>query len=112
MKRIPVLSVVWKRRSRTRSTHEQLVGSKNEPTKNEREKEDGSNQAASEPLGRELGLISRLIGCSHKEMGRPFTDGRMQYRSCVSCGARRRFNAETFETFGKFYVPPASTSDL
>jgi hypothetical protein len=112
MKRIPVLSVFWKRRLRTRSTHEKLVGCDNEPRKKDIESAEVSDQTASEPLGRELGLISRLIGCSHKEMGRPFTDGRMQYRSCVSCGARRRFNAETFETFGKFYVPPASISDL
>ena len=57
-------------------------------------------------FGRELSLISRLVGCSHKNMGRPFAEGKTAYRSCVSCGARRQFNPETFETFGNYYSPP------
>jgi hypothetical protein len=63
-------------------------------------------------LGRELGLMTRLVGCSHRELGRPFKDGKTQYRSCVKCGARRQFNSETFETFGKFYLPPVTTRNI
>lgn len=59
-------------------------------------------------FGRKLGLVNRLFGCSHKDMGRPFVEKGVNYRSCVNCGARRQFNPDTFETFGNFYCPPAS----
>src|SRR6478672_5706888 len=57
-------------------------------------------------FGRKLGLVSRLVGCSHRDLSRPFVDRKTSYRSCLKCGARRQFNTETFETFGTFYAPP------
>jgi hypothetical protein len=100
MRRLPVLSFVLKRalqRSSDEPTHQPVV----------------TDQANVENvLGRELGLMTRLVGCSHKEMGRPFAEGNVRYRSCMKCGARRQFNLDTFETFGKFYLPPATTKNL
>lgn len=57
-------------------------------------------------FGNKIGVLVRLFGCWHKEMTRPFTNGKQSYRACLSCGARRQFNAHTLETFGKFYYPP------
>jgi hypothetical protein len=57
-------------------------------------------------FGKKVGLINRLIGCSHRDLSRPFVDGNIAYRSCLTCGARRQFNVDTFESFGKFYYPP------
>lgn len=59
-----------------------------------------------EVFGPKLGLISRLVGCSHREVGRPFVQGNTAYRSCLKCGARRQFDPGTFETFGNFYGSP------
>lgn len=74
--------------------------------KTETETEQGSETKA-QSFGRKLGLISRLVGCSHRELSRPFIDGNTSYKCCLKCGARRQFNTETFETFGSFYYPPA-----
>jgi hypothetical protein len=57
-------------------------------------------------FGRKLGLGAKLFGCWHENLSRPFTQGKTSYRSCLDCGARKQFNAETFETYGKFYAPP------
>ena len=57
-------------------------------------------------FGRKLGLITRLLGCWHEDVGRPFVEGNTAYRTCVQCGARRQFDRETFQTFGKFYSAP------
>jgi len=59
-------------------------------------------------FGPKMGLINRLIGCSHKDLSRPLTTANITYRTCVNCGARRQFNTDTFETFGDFYCPPVS----
>ena len=59
-------------------------------------------------FGRKLGLITRLIGCPHKDVGRPFVEGQTAYRSCSSCGARKQFNTATFETHKNFYSAPVS----
>ena len=99
MKKLSVLSVALKDRLHRRSTESTQPGA-----------ESGSENEA--VLGRELGFMTRLVGCSHGELGRPFKEGKTQYRSCVKCGARRQFNSETFETFGKFYVPPVTTKNL
>jgi hypothetical protein len=61
-------------------------------------------------FGRRLGLISRIVGCPHKDVGRPFVEGKTGYRSCLSCGARKPFNTETLETSSSFYCPPAIQS--
>ena len=45
----------------------------------------------------------RICGCWHRKMSRPFTRGKESYRTCVACGARRRFDLEHFKMFGSFY---------
>lgn len=52
-----------------------------------------------------IGLIGKLFGCGHRELSRPFSQGKIGYRSCLKCGAVRRFNPETLETSGGFYYP-------
>lgn len=52
-----------------------------------------------------VGLIGKLFGCGHGELSRPFSHGKVGYRSCLKCGAIKQFNLETLETFGGFYYP-------
>jgi len=66
----------------------------------------GVSEMKDEVFGRKLGLVTRLIGCSHPDLSRPFVEGKTAYRSCLKCGARRQFNLDTFETFGRFYSAP------
>lgn len=58
-----------------------------------------------ELFANKIGLISKLFGCGHGELSRPFSQGRIGYRSCLKCGAIKQFNPETLETFGGFYYP-------
>jgi hypothetical protein len=54
--------------------------------------------------------ITRLLGCRHREMSRPFSSQGQTYRSCLDCGARRQFNLGRWEMQGKFYYRvPGST---
>ena len=46
---------------------------------------------------------ARLFGCWHKDMGRPVTLGGETYRVCLDCGARRRFDTESWNTYGPYY---------
>jgi hypothetical protein len=57
-------------------------------------------------FGQKMGLMTKLFGCWHENISRPFVQGRTSYRSCLNCGARRQFNPETLQTYGKFYFPP------
>lgn len=57
-------------------------------------------------LGEKVGFITNLLGCWHPNLSRPFGDGKIAYRACLSCGARKQFDTETLQTFGKFYYPP------
>lgn len=57
-------------------------------------------------FGKKLGLMVKLFGCWHNNIGRPFVQGKTAYRSCLQCGARKQFNPETLETHGTFYFPP------
>lgn len=52
----------------------------------------------------ENGLV-RVFGCWHIELSLPFTRGRETYRTCVACGARRRFDLEQWLMTGEFYYP-------
>ncbi len=61
---------------------------------------------ASEAFGKKLGLLAKLFGCPHRNVSRPFSHGGVGYRTCLQCGARRKFDPETRETFGSFYYPP------
>lgn len=77
-------------------------------------KRNATTKAAQKPaidehvFGKKLGLITRLVGCSHKDLGRPFVDAKTAYRSCINRGVRRPFNPETFETYGYYYCPPVN----
>ena len=57
-------------------------------------------------FGKKLGLVTRLVGCRHERISRPFGSGNGSYRSCLSCGARKPFNPRTLETSSTFYCPP------
>jgi hypothetical protein len=59
-------------------------------------------------LGRKNGILSRLFGCRHLDLSRPFKDSRGSYRACTACGARKRFDTESFKTLGNFYYPPSA----
>ena len=59
-------------------------------------------------FGRKISLMAKLFGCRHGNIGRPFTNGEIAYRSCLNCGARRQFNPDTMETHGNFYFPPVT----
>jgi hypothetical protein len=61
------------------------------------------------------GLFHRLaekFGCAHREMSRPFSRHGETYRVCISCGARREFDAKTWNSSGRHYYKPARVSEL
>lgn len=58
-------------------------------------------------FGEKIGLIGKMLGCWHKRLSRPFSNRDASYRTCLDCGARRKFDAENLKTFGPFYYPPA-----
>lgn len=58
-------------------------------------------------FGKKIGFFTKMFGCWHGNVSRPFMRGKTAYRSCLQCGARKQFNPETLETFGSFYFPPA-----
>lgn len=57
-------------------------------------------------FGKKLGLMAKFFGCWHENLSRPFGQGKIAYRVCLTCGARRQFNPETLQTYGSFYFPP------
>ena len=59
-----------------------------------------------EVFGEKVGFMGKIFGCNHQNISRPFTHGKISYRSCLQCGARKQFNPETLETFGGFFYPP------
>ncbi len=50
-------------------------------------------------------ILRRAFGCWHLEMSLPFTRDHETYRTCVTCGARRRFDLEQWTMVGAFYHP-------
>lgn len=51
-------------------------------------------------------LIRWIFGhCVHSKLSLPLGGYTDPYRSCVKCGARRSFNPNTWETYGRFYYP-------
>jgi len=58
-------------------------------------------------FGQKIGLAGKLFGCWHKNLSRPFTNRHASYRACLNCGARKKFDAKSLQTFGPFYHPPA-----
>jgi hypothetical protein len=49
------------------------------------------------------GWLTKLFGCWHTEMSRPFSNDGQTYRVCLGCGARRQFNLGRWEMQGDFY---------
>jgi hypothetical protein len=66
---------------------------------------DSETKNDTELFANKVGLIGKLFGCGHGELSRPFSQGKIGYRSCLKCGAVKQFNLETLETFGGFYYP-------
>jgi hypothetical protein len=62
-------------------------------------------------FGEKIGIVATLFGCWHTELSRPFKSGNESHRSCMNCGARKRFDSATLRTFGPFYFPP-KVSDI
>jgi hypothetical protein len=48
-------------------------------------------------------LLTRIFGCWHREMSKPFTHERQSYRACLNCGARRNFDTAQWRMVGSFY---------
>lgn len=48
-------------------------------------------------------LATRVVGCWHLRMSRPFTRGRETYCACLRCGMRRPFDIQAWRTAGRFY---------
>jgi hypothetical protein len=57
-------------------------------------------------FGQKVGVVAKLFGCWHENISRPFVQDKTAYRACLTCGARKQFNPETLETYGRFYFPP------
>lgn len=62
-------------------------------------------------FGGKIGLFGSLFGCWHKQLSRPFTIGKQSYCSCLQCGARKQFNADSLQTVGAFHYPPPVAFD-
>lgn len=66
------------------------------------------NERGEQFLGKKIGFLTSILGCRHKRLTRPISAGNDTYRSCTECGARRKFDAEGYRTFGPYYYPPSS----
>jgi len=62
-------------------------------------------------FGEKIGIMASLFGCWHKRLTRPISDRNSAYCACLECGARKKFNTESFETSGPFYYPPSVSSE-
>ena len=47
-------------------------------------------------------LLVRLFGCPHTHMGLPITLGGETYCACLDCGARRRFDTNSWGMRGPY----------
>jgi len=54
-------------------------------------------------IQRIVGWFTRMFGCWHMEMSRPFSHHGQAYRSCLNCGAQRKFNLSNWEMQGSYY---------
>jgi len=57
-------------------------------------------------------IVTRVLGCWHKNMGAPVTRNGQTYRVCTTCGAQRVFNTEKWRMTGSYFFAPASTVTL
>jgi hypothetical protein len=56
--------------------------------------------------------VAEKFGCTHRQMSRPFSRHGETYRVCINCGARRQFDAKTWNSSGRHYYKPARVADL
>ena len=56
-------------------------------------------------VSRVKNVFRRVFGCWHRHMSLPFTRERETYRTCVNCGARRRYDLDRWRMIGPFYGP-------
>jgi hypothetical protein len=49
--------------------------------------------------------------CPHRRLSLVVTADEETYRSCIKCGARRRFNLDTWRVEGRFYFPDDNRKD-
>ena len=47
--------------------------------------------------------LTRVFGCWHTDMSRPFTRDGESFRACLDCGAHRRFDPARWEMVGSYY---------
>jgi hypothetical protein len=69
-------------------------------------KQYGQGRVRREPKGLTAQLsnwLTRVFGCWHSEMSRPFTRDGESYRACLDCGARRQFDSMKWEMVGAYY---------
>jgi len=50
-------------------------------------------------------VAKRVLSCWHLKLSFPFTRGNETYQTCISCGARRRFDLDQWKSVGGFYYP-------
>ena len=67
----------------------------------------GSDLSAitSDVLAKMGSAVTGIFGCWHRQLSLPFTRGNETYRTCVNCGARRRFDLDQWTMVGDFYRP-------
>lgn len=56
--------------------------------------------------------LTRVFGCWHREMSRPFSRQGEAYRSCLKCGAQRKFNVGKWEMQGGYYFSVENRTQL
>ncbi len=61
-------------------------------------------------FGGKIGIFGSIFGCWHKRIGRPISTNKGSYRTCIECGARKKFDPENYKTLGTFYYPPSVSS--
>lgn len=66
----------------------------------------GEDAPSNSVFGKKIGFFWRLFGCAHRNLSRPFTKKEIGYRSCLECGARKRFDTDSLKTFRSYYYPP------
>ena len=72
-----------------------------------------SNVLQNIPSGGGIGnWVTRVLGCWHKEMSRPFSNKGQAYRTCLNCGASRKFNVGRWEMQGSFYYARPKVGSL
>jgi hypothetical protein len=72
----------------------------------------GEHTKLSNALSALIHRFAENFGCQHREMSRPFSRQGETYRVCIGCGARRQFDAKTWNSSGRHYYKPARVAEL